>query len=310
MNIQIGGRIKELRKELGLSQEEFAEKISISVRHLSRLENNQINVDISSLMNIMDALGESIDNFGPLFVDSKEFHQYDASININKLGLERKWDAFDKAISKADTGLLDNPRIGQVLAYFDAARKLESVGGPTPTFTKDDLEKLYDIMRMSKKDFAEERVSEYLLTPLESWIINDMCIALSCIGEPERAINLAKALVDNKSVKARYAEVESDSLYHQSVLYLAEVYQKLQMPVEALSLLTKFHRDCIGKNNTLVNSGYCLSAIALLYGEMGENEAIIKPYAIRAYHWLVMMGFLDYSIWFKNEFKRLFNIDI
>lgn len=48
--------IKQFRKKMNLSQEEFAEEIGISVRHLQRLEKNDENTRLSTFKRIVKAL--------------------------------------------------------------------------------------------------------------------------------------------------------------------------------------------------------------------------------------------------------------
>ena len=43
---EIGKRIKKARKSKGISQVEFADKLDISVSHLSNIENGKINVGL------------------------------------------------------------------------------------------------------------------------------------------------------------------------------------------------------------------------------------------------------------------------
>lgn len=48
--------IKQFRKKMNLSQEEFAEEIGISVRHLQRLEKNDENTRLLTFKKIVKAL--------------------------------------------------------------------------------------------------------------------------------------------------------------------------------------------------------------------------------------------------------------
>lgn len=63
-NIQIMGKIslKELRKLTGLSQKEFAEKVSIPFTSYRRYEKNVSKMEVGQLFNICDKIGVSIEN--------------------------------------------------------------------------------------------------------------------------------------------------------------------------------------------------------------------------------------------------------
>ncbi len=56
-SFDIGGRIKDARLKLGLSQKDLAEKISMTSSFISQTENNQISPSLSSFLQIAAALG-------------------------------------------------------------------------------------------------------------------------------------------------------------------------------------------------------------------------------------------------------------
>ena len=58
---EIGKRIKRARKSKGINQVEFADKLNISVSHLSNIENGKINVGLDIFMAITEALEVSAD---------------------------------------------------------------------------------------------------------------------------------------------------------------------------------------------------------------------------------------------------------
>ena len=57
---KIGSFLKELRKEMGITQEEFAEKLDVSSRTISRWETGANMPDISLLVNIAEIFNVSI----------------------------------------------------------------------------------------------------------------------------------------------------------------------------------------------------------------------------------------------------------
>lgn len=58
---RIGGRIKEVRTRLGMSQEELAERAELSQPHVSRIEDGRYSVTIDLLQAIAEALGCTVD---------------------------------------------------------------------------------------------------------------------------------------------------------------------------------------------------------------------------------------------------------
>lgn len=65
----IGLRIKQLRLELGLTQEELANRCELTKGFISQLENNIASPSITTLDNILEVLGTSLSEF---FNDSEE----------------------------------------------------------------------------------------------------------------------------------------------------------------------------------------------------------------------------------------------
>ena len=61
--IDIGDKIKRLRLKLGLTQEELAARTELSKGFISQLERNLTSPSISTLMDILEALGTDIASF-------------------------------------------------------------------------------------------------------------------------------------------------------------------------------------------------------------------------------------------------------
>ena len=61
MNLSIGNKIKTLRKQRGITQEQLADSIGISFQAVSKWENNQSCPDISVLPDLADVFGISVD---------------------------------------------------------------------------------------------------------------------------------------------------------------------------------------------------------------------------------------------------------
>jgi transcriptional regulator with XRE-family HTH domain len=61
--VLFGMRIKELRKNEGLSQEELAERVNISSKYLSRIEMGQHFPSIDTLVRLADVLNVELKDF-------------------------------------------------------------------------------------------------------------------------------------------------------------------------------------------------------------------------------------------------------
>ncbi|HBD94723.1 MAG: hypothetical protein A2015_03730 [Spirochaetes bacterium GWF1_31_7] len=62
LRIEIGRRIKQLREDMKLSQEDFAEKIAVDVSYLSGVENGKRNITLDTLDKITEKLNVDISN--------------------------------------------------------------------------------------------------------------------------------------------------------------------------------------------------------------------------------------------------------
>lgn len=308
MNIAAGEKIKNLRKELNMSQEEFAEKISVSVRQLSRMETNQVNINISVLADILKAFGKTLDDFGTIFLDSKEYCQRKNFLELRTLFSTRRWDEYDQLLTtiKSKDGVsLD---IQQLIVVATVMRRVEA-GDNYNSFTKEDLEALNGAIRISHKDFDEDKVSEYLLSRIDVDVIHTMCHAYFSFEEYDRAIKIAKAVVDNKSMIARYAENKGDFAYIQALFYLISCYCHADRNNDALSLLRQTYTNIINNDIPTRNIGFCISELGLLYAKKGEEEPLAKSYLTRGYYWYIMEGMEFAANKILNGAKE-YNIDI
>lgn len=59
----LGIRVRTKRKTMKLSQAELAEKVDLSVQHISNIENARTKVGLEKLVDISNALGSSLDEF-------------------------------------------------------------------------------------------------------------------------------------------------------------------------------------------------------------------------------------------------------
>ncbi|MDA8106792.1 MAG: helix-turn-helix domain-containing protein [Nitrospiraceae bacterium] len=72
-SLNVGGRIREVRTKLGMSQKDLADKIGLTSSFVSQLENNQISPSLNSFLQISNALG-----INPTLLLQKEKRRDDA----------------------------------------------------------------------------------------------------------------------------------------------------------------------------------------------------------------------------------------
>ncbi len=66
---QIGQRIKEVRIERQLTQENLAEMTDVNISHISNIETNKVKVSLTLLVNICNALDTTVD-----YILGNEYH--------------------------------------------------------------------------------------------------------------------------------------------------------------------------------------------------------------------------------------------
>ena len=59
--VEMGKRLKEKRKALGLTQEQLAEKLNISIKHYGGVERGIAGLSIENLIELSNILGVSLD---------------------------------------------------------------------------------------------------------------------------------------------------------------------------------------------------------------------------------------------------------
>ena len=61
--MDLGGKIKQMRNQLGLTQEDLADRCELTKGYISQLENNLNSPSIATLTDILVALGSNLSEF-------------------------------------------------------------------------------------------------------------------------------------------------------------------------------------------------------------------------------------------------------
>lgn len=102
--IKIGKNIQSIRKSNGYTQEKLAEKIEVSVRYVSDIEQNRANPSYEVLIRICNLFKVSMDQIFSEYLTTKE----------NK-NIEYSLTGFDRLSKK------DKETIGNLISYFNAS---------------------------------------------------------------------------------------------------------------------------------------------------------------------------------------------
>jgi len=302
MNSINGELVKNLREELSLSQEDFAEKISISTSTLYRIESNQSSIDVFRFLEIMRVFDKPMDDFFLLFLDSREYQEYHTyQAHHNNLFVNHKFAEFIKTIKNLkDNTIAANPYIQQRLAFASFLDTFFNREHKPGIFTRADLDEQYKIIGMTIKSFDEENIADYLLVGYETDLIIHLCMSLSHLKEHKRAISIIKALLNNRTLKAKKEMNKRDFSNICAQQYLAFSYLHAEMYSDALGVALETYWHCI-RENELNFTISLLSTIAECYKRLNEEDMYYKSAHTRAYYCSLLFG-LDYNV---NKFQIL-----
>lgn len=89
--MEIGTKIKRLRLQLNLSQAELADRCELTKGYISQLENDLTSPSISTLMDILSALGTDLAEFFKKEDDTRVVFHADEFIEKSDGGMNLKW---------------------------------------------------------------------------------------------------------------------------------------------------------------------------------------------------------------------------
>jgi len=94
--VALGKRIKTLRRDLGMTQEEFAERLNCTNSHIGKIENGTGGISIELLVSVANTLHTTVDQ---LLLDSYDYKEqvvmHDLYERIDHLPMKAKIIACD-----------------------------------------------------------------------------------------------------------------------------------------------------------------------------------------------------------------------
>jgi len=119
--MKLSNKIKILRKKMGISQHQLADKVGIHITHLSRLENEHLQPSLDVVRKLMDIFEVSAD-----YLLNDEVDTYEVSINDKSLAtkirlIDKLEDKDREALSQVIESMLTKQRMRRVLEEASAA---------------------------------------------------------------------------------------------------------------------------------------------------------------------------------------------
>ena len=89
--MNLGAKIKQMRNQLGLTQEELADRCELTKGYISQLENNLNSPSIATLTDILSALGSNLSEFFKEEAEEKVVFKKNEYIEKNADGVLQNW---------------------------------------------------------------------------------------------------------------------------------------------------------------------------------------------------------------------------
>lgn len=208
----IGEKIRALRREQGVTQEQLAESLNISYQAVSKWENNTAMPDISLVIPIASFFGVTTDTLFDLDGRSQEeeIRRIEKeSSRLAGLGLEaEQYELWEKAVEKYPRNIRCQTFFSRMLhrVSSEASRQDEEriaagrraiefceriVRDSTDTFCKYSSIQLLvlEYSDQSKPYFSEEKAMEYANSAASFWVCREVLAAHALTGDKARAAN-------------------------------------------------------------------------------------------------------------------------
>ena len=292
--------VRSIRNEMGLSQDEMAAQLFISVRQLARIESGEAGIDVWQFITMMELLGAPSEDFWLLYLDSGEYAAYTEFRNLKRrvfyddpIGSATIIEAMEKLVS------FQHPLVKQYALHWKAYIN-------TTISLEDKMNALLDTMRISKPHFDESKVSEYRMTFNEFSIALCMAECMEAMGECDRAITMLQAIIGNHE-KARTSEMDKALIIPSLYFVLSRILRTAGRIKEALSACD--YAIEISRNyNNYRHIPQMLFCLADCYYKLGEEEHIYKTHIVRAYHSAYAIGRNEIATTIKEEALKNYGI--
>ena len=183
MQYKGGSIIRNLRKDMGVSQEEMAKRLHISQRQLSRVENGEAELSWLEFTIAMQVLGYQTEDFWIMYLDYEEFLGYIQFQNIRRhIKNGATAEARDVFATFEQNPLAKQSFMAQfVLAISCILDEME-----------DEVRKqgLYEALFISIPKFDVAAIESYILGYNEIIILNELALLYNRLGDAELAIKI------------------------------------------------------------------------------------------------------------------------
>jgi transcriptional regulator with XRE-family HTH domain len=292
--------IKNMRKEMNMSQEEMAEQLYISVRHLQRIESGQSDIEMWQIVSMLELMGRPTEDFWTLYLDTEEYNEYRMYRHLRTLLHVGKLVEVEELLPEFEKRELSQKLLPkQFIAYAKILLDKE-------ISTKEAIEKLYEVIRMSKSNFDENKIITYRLTDNEINALIEIAGRFAELGDLDAAIAIQKAMIESSKKFIMSEEGKASALptlmsNHSTVLGRAKRYKESLKCCEEALEISREHAKATHIPVLLKNMASC-------HRLLGEEEDIWLPLLRRAYHCAYALGKTEQAKRIKKSAEEDFGI--
>jgi len=261
---------------MNITQEELANKLFISQRTLSNIENGTAALSIMDFLTAFQVLGLQTEDFWIVFLNTTEFEGYLQYKRMRHLLASEDIDELRSIFPSISQNILaKRPLISQFLSFVRVV-----IDSEMPNDKR--LATLYGILEQSIKHFKDKKMSECRLNYNQVLIINELALVYARLGQPGEAIALLDGIVQNIDNLRTTAEENSLLLPKPHIdlaalLVKAGEYEKAAEVCEsALELVKEYMIWRCGPEVTY-HLGVC-------YQKMNKHKQEYMPLLAMAYH--------------------------
>jgi len=288
-----------MRKEMGLSQEEMAEQLFISVRQLARIEAGEAGMDVWQFITTLELLGSPTEDFWLLYLDSGEYASYREYKRLKRQLGNDDWSEAKSIIADIQKGpLIKQPIVKQFVSYVKIS--IEMAAPSTEA-----IDALVKVMHMSKPSFDESKISEYRMSYNEIYIALNIAGCCSALGEHDRAVSIVQSMINGR--ENNKVSEEDKIIIFPSFYVLSHVLKNAGRYKEALTACNNAV-EASREYNNLRRIPDMLFCMADCYHKLGEEEHIIKTHLVRAYHVAYGIGRNDAAAAIKEYAQKHYGI--
>lgn len=308
--MKINGEIvRKIRKRLGMTQAEFAEKLDVSEKTISRIENNnyksgEYGLSISKFAKMLELAGIPDSEFWLLYLTTEEYEGYKTYKKVQRFFDQDRMEESVLLLEELEKNpITENPIVKQSIEHMKIV--VETTFNDTPVAEIDHvgvLRKLYKLLGVSY--LQEARLLSEPLTQTEIKILNHIGIILYWKGEQARAMRLYESLYKARD-RFQFSEEDDNKILPVIMVNLATYLMRNGKYNESLELATSALKFC-KDSEELWSLPTVLRLTATLSKEMGKPIEEYKPTVLQAYYSAKAIGRELLAKGIYDEFSDLF----